>query len=172
VKAIIINTASGKSFNHAFTSYLLKVILALLLLLWCAGIFYSFLASNSINHVVSTFLKHSYSIVCHQAEYKLIYLDDSSTYLCARCTGIYAGALFMAVSLLMVNLRTNISLKPLIIASAILLLDVIFVNTGLYKYTSWIAFTSGFLFGATIFIYIIEVLGSYFNQLLEKRFDE
>jgi len=169
VKAIIINTTSGKSFNHAFTSYLLKVILALLLLLWCAGIFYPFLASNSINHLVSTFLKHSYSIVCHQAEYKLIYLEGSITYLCARCTGIYVGALFMAVSLLMFNLRTDISLKPLIITSSIILLDVIFVNARLYNYTSWIAFTSGFLYGAVINIYVLQIFVKYVQSIIPKK---
>ena len=169
VKAIIINTTSGKSFNPAFTSYLLKVILALLLLLWCAGSLYPFLVSNNINHVVSTFLNHSYSLVCHQAEHKLFYLDGSSTYLCARCTGIYAGALFMAVSMLMINLRTNISLKPLIITSSIILLDVIFVNAHFYNYTSWIAFTSGFLFGAVIYIYVFDVLEKYLQSISLKR---
>ncbi len=169
MKAIIINTTSGKSFNPAITSYLLKVILALLLLLWCAGIFYPFLAANNINHFVSTFLEHSYSIVCHQADHKLISIDGSSTYLCARCTGIYVGALFIAASLLMINIRTNISLKPLIITSSIILLDVIFVNAHLYNYTSWIAFTSGFLFGEVIYIYVFDVLEKYLQSISLKR---
>lgn len=169
MKAIIINTNPGRIFKPAFTSYLLKVIFALLLLLWCAGIFYSFLAANNINHFVSTFLKHSYSIVCHQAEHKLIYLEGSATFLCARCTGIYVGALFMAVSLLMINLRTNISLKPLIITSSIILLDVIFVSAHLYNYTSWIAFTSGFLFGAVIYIYVLQVFVKYLLSIILKK---
>ena len=169
VKAIIINTSSGKSFNTANTSYLLKVILALLLLLWCAGSIYPFLAANNINHFAAVFINHSYSIVCHQAEHKLFYLDGSSTYLCTRCTGIYAGALFMAVSLLMINLKTNISIKPLIFTSSIVLLDMIFVNAHLYNYTSWIAFTSGFLFGAVIYIYVFDVLVKYLHSIIPKK---
>jgi hypothetical protein len=158
VKAINLNTTSGKTFNPAFTTYFLKIILAFLLLLWCVGSVYPYLVSNNINHLVSTFLNHSYSLVCHQADQKLISLNGSSTYLCARCTGIYVGALFMAVSLLMINIRTNISLKPLITASSIILLDVIFINANLYIYSSWIAFTSGFLFGTVIYIYVFDVL--------------
>lgn len=169
MKTITINNTSGKFFNPALTSYLLKVSLALILLLWCAGSIYPFLVSNNINHVVSTFLNHSYSLVCHQAEHKLFSLDGISTYLCARCTGIYVGALFMAVSLLMINFRINISFKPLIITSSIMLLDVIFVNALIYNYTSWIAFTSGFLFGAVIYIYILEEFSIYLIQLLEKK---
>lgn len=169
MNSIILNTTSGKSFNPTITSYLLKVSFALLLLFWCAGIFYQFLAADNINYIVSTFLKHTYSIVCHQTEHKLISLDGSSTYLCARCTGIYVGALFMAVSLLMINIKINLSLKPLIITSSIILFDVIFVNVHLCKYRSWIAFTSGFLFGAIIYIYVFNVLVTYLKSIILKR---
>ena len=172
VKTVIINTPSEKSFNPVFTSYFLKVVFAILLLLWCAGNIYSFLAANNVNHFVSAFLNHTYSIVCHQAEHKLIYFDGSSTYLCARCTGIYVGALFMAVSLLMINFKTNISLKPLIISSSIILLDVVFINTGLYNYSKWIAFTSGFLFGAVIYIYILRVFIEFLQSIIPKRIYE
>jgi hypothetical protein len=75
----------------------------------------------------------------------------------------------MAVLLLMINLRTNISLKPLIITSSIILLDVIFVNARLYNYTSWIAFISGFLFGAVIYIYVCDVLVKYFQSIIPKK---
>jgi len=169
VKAVIINTTSEKSFNPVFTRNFLKVVFAILLLLWCSGNIYSFLAANNVNHFVSAFLNHTYSIVCHQAEHKLIYFDGSSTYLCARCTGIYVGALFMAVSLLMINFKTNISLKPLIISSSIILLDVVFVNTHLYNYISWIAFTSGFLFGAVIYIYIVQVFVENMKLINPKK---
>jgi len=169
VKVIILNTTSETSFNYAYSSYLLKAILTLFLLLWCAGIFYPFLFSDNINHVVSTFLNHSYSIVCHQAEHKLISLEGSSTYLCARCTGLYVGALFMAVSLLIINFKSGFSLKPLIVTSSILLLDVIFISIRLYNYTSWIAFTSGFLFGAVIYIYLLQVCEKYFQSIIPKK---
>ena len=169
MKAVIINTTSEKSFNPLFTRIFLKVVFAILLLLWCAGNIYSSLAANNVNHFVSAFLNRTYSIVCHQAEHKLIYFDGSSTYLCARCTGIYVGALFMAVSLLMINFKTNISLKPLIISSSIILLDVVFVNTHLYNYISWIAFTSGSLFGAVIYIYIVQVFVEYMKLINPKK---
>jgi len=166
MNSIILNTTSGKSFNPAITSYLLKVSFALLLLFWCAGIFYQFLAADNINYIVSTFLNNTYSIVCHQAEHKLISLDGSSTYLCARCTGIYVGALFMAVLLFIINFKTDFSLKPLIVTSLVLLLDVIFVSLSLYNYTIWIAFTSGFLFGAVIYIYLLQIFEQYFQSII------
>ena len=169
MNSIILNTTFGKSFNPAITSYLLKVGFALLLLFWCAGIFYHFLAVDNTNYIVSTFLKHTYSTVCHQAEHKLIPLDGSNTYLCARCTGIYIGAFFMAVSLLLINKKISLSLKPLIITSSIILFDVIFVNTGLYNYTNWIAFTSGFLFGAVIYIYIVQVFVENMKLINPKK---
>jgi len=169
MNSIILNTTFGKSFNPAITSYLLKVSFALLLLFWCAGIFYQFLAVDNTNYIVSTFLKHTYSTVCHQAEHKLISIDGSHIYLCARCTGIYIGAFFMAVSLLMINIKTTISLKPLIITSSIILFDVIFVTAHLYNYISWIAFTSGFLFGSVIYIYIIQVFEQYFTSIIPKK---
>lgn len=172
MKATIINTIPGKSFNPASSSYVLKVILTLILLLWCAGIFYPFISANPSNHLISAFLNHTYSIVCHQVEHKLIYLNGSSTFLCIRCTGIYVGALFMAVSLLMINFKTNISLLPLIISSTIILLDVIFVNTNLYNYISWIAFTSGFLFGAVIYIYILRIFIEFLQLSIPKRIYE
>jgi len=166
MNSIILNTTSGKSFNPAITSYLLKVSFALLLLFWCAGIFYQFLAADNINYIVSTFLKHTYSTVCHQTEHKLFSLDGSHTYLCARCTGLYVGALFMAVLLLIINFKTDFSLKPLIVTSLVLLLDVIFVSLSLYNYTIWIAFTSGFLFGAVIYIYLLQIFEQYFQSII------
>jgi uncharacterized membrane protein len=169
VKAININTIPEKSYNPAFTSYFLKVIFTIFLILWCAGNVYSFLAANNVNYFVSAFLNHTYSIVCHQAEHKLIYIDGSSTYLCARCTGIYIGALVMSVSLMINNFRTNISLISLIISSSIILLDVVFVNTGLYNYSKWIAFTSGLLFGAVIYIYILRVFIEFLQSIIPKR---
>jgi uncharacterized membrane protein len=169
VKAIVINTIPEKSFHPVFTSYYLRVIFAIIFLLWCAGNVYSLLAANNANHFVSAFLNHTYSIVCHQAEHKLIYIDGSSTYLCARCTGIYIGALVMSVSLMINNFRTNNSLKSLIISSSIILLDVVFVNTGLYNYSKWIAFTSGFLFGAVIYIYILRVFIEFLQSIIPKR---
>ena len=169
MKAITLNTTSGTSLNSVFSSYLIKIIPALLLLLWCTGIFYPILFNNNIDHVVSTFLSHTYSIVCHQAEHKLISFEGSSTYLCARCTGIYVGALFMAVSLLFINFKTNFSLKLLIITSSIMLLDVISVSISLYNYISWISFTSGILFGAIIYIYLLQIFIKYFQSIIPLR---
>jgi uncharacterized membrane protein len=172
VKAIIINTIPEKSFKPAFISYFLKVFFAIFVLLWCAGNVYSFIAATNVNHFVSAFFNHTYSIVCHQAEHKLIYLDGSSTYLCARCTGIYIGALVISVYLIITEFKTTISLKPLIITSSIILLDVIFVNTHLYNYISWIAFTSGFLFGAVIYIHILRIFIEFLQSIIQKRFYE
>ena len=69
----------------------------------------------------------------------------------------------------MINVRTNISLKPLIITSLIILLDVIFVSAHLYNYTSLIAFTSGFVFGAVIYIYVFDTLEKYLQSIILKR---
>jgi len=78
----------------------------------------------------------------------------------------------MAVSLLIINFKTDFSLKPLIVTSSVLLLDVILVSLSLYNYTIWIAFTSGFLFGAVIYIYLLQIFEQYFQSIIQNSFDE
>lgn len=171
MKALPVNTIPGIAINPVQSRYIVRITFAILLLLWCTGNFYPIIAARNINIIIYAFLNHTYSNVCHQAYHKLILIDGSNTLLCARCTGLYLGALFMAILLLMTNIKKIISLKPLIIAALILLLDVILVNINLYKYSSWFAFTSGFLFGAVIYIYIIQVFEEYLNPFLRKQID-
>ena len=79
--------------------YLLAFYFALLI--WCLGIFSPVLFNNlKIFHVLSPILNQIYSTVCHQDNRKLISINGSDFFVCARCTGIYIGILLASTILI------------------------------------------------------------------------
>ncbi|AFH49073.1 Hypothetical protein IALB_1363 [Ignavibacterium album JCM 16511] len=87
---------------------------------------------------------------------------------CARCTGIYFGALITAfLNLLPVSISIS---KRLLFYSAIpMLLDVIFISFGVYEYNKVISFITGNIFGASLFIFIFEIIKDYFLELTKEK---
>jgi uncharacterized membrane protein len=87
---------------------------------------------------------------------------------CARCTGIYFGALIAAIfNLLPVSI--SISKRMLIYSSIPILADVVLFNFGFYHYSKIIAFITGNIFGATVFIFIFEIIKDYFIESDRKH---
>lgn len=73
---------------------------------------------------------------------------------CARCAGIYTGALLGTISCLLVSI--NFLKRRIIILSALpLLFDVILVNLEVYPYSKLLSFLSGLIFGSIIYLAII-----------------
>ncbi len=173
MRSIVINTNSIKKDSTLTIGFLFKIFIAALLLLWCTGIFYPFLISEYFNVLVYTFLNHTYSLVCHQSEQKLIMIDGHHSLLCARCTGIYLGALLISISYLFISFKLKFNHYSIIFALLIMLMDVIFVNAGIYNYNILLALATGIIFGSVIFNIISESLNIFFFQILDSRsFDE
>lgn len=148
----------------------IKIILFLLLLIWNSGIYIEFIAPhfNSI-YKIYPFVKKAYSLVCHQEADKLISLNGMHTMVCARCAGIYLGLFGVSLLSFFFSMKKRINISCLFIATAPMLLDVIFVFTGLYNYSKNVAFITGFLLGSVGFIYLYYGLENLIVELKIKH---
>jgi len=86
---------------------------------------------------------------------------------CARCTGIYAGALIAGLLSLLTN-RPSISRRVLIFSSIPLAIDVFLTFTGVYKYSQSFAFTTSLAFGGIVYLLILTELENLFSNKLFK----
>jgi uncharacterized membrane protein len=84
---------------------------------------------------------------------------------CARCAGIYSGALIAGVlSLFMIV--PSISRKVFMLSLIPLVIDVFFTLTGAYVYSQSLAFTTGLAFGGIVYLLILSELENLFwNKL-------
>jgi len=145
----------------------LKLIIFLIILVWFVGIFIEFIIPYNNNFVfLLPFLHKSYSLVCHQQPEKLIAIGYKHTLVCARCTGIYSGALISSFLLLVLKMKNQLNIKFLLIASIPMFLDVILYSLGIYRYSKTIAFSTGILLGSVGFLYIHEGI---LNLIKEKK---
>jgi uncharacterized membrane protein len=124
---------------------------------WFAGISSPCFDSNFINSFYPL-QKQLFSTVCHQSAVKSFICSDLVFLVCARCTGIYAGALFSAFMLMLYYKPFILKTKHLLILSAPMLLDVILLNIGVYNYNKSLASLTGFLFGSAVFLYILSAI--------------
>jgi len=144
-----------------------KIILTWLLLLSFLSIWiYGFLlpAISSIDNSIFNFLLLKiYSNVCHQESAKCILIVSATMLVCARCTGIYFGALsagllglFYAIPLL--------SSRVLMISILPLLVDVFLTFSGVYTYSQLAAFTTGLIFGSVLYLFLLNELEYLFSR--------
>lgn len=131
-----------------------RVILFILILLWTIGsiaLLVPFL--NKIFLPAYPLLQIVYSPVCHQESAKLICVDSLCSFLCARCAGIYFGALVISfITLFKVYIKV-LPIKYFLIFSLPLIFDVLMVSSNFYNYSHIIALITGFIFGCTAFYY-------------------
>lgn len=109
-------------------------------------------------------LQIMYSPVCHQELQKLICNEIGCTFLCARCTGIYAGVFIFSLILL---LKTNVpvyKIKYLFIAGIPIIADVIASSIGIYSYSRLTAFITGTIFGSAAFYYFYIGIQNWFFE--------
>lgn len=145
---------------------LIKILMIVGIAAWCAGFLLPiFLPKISWNNLFYQFLKLCYSHVCHQSEEASFHINGNHVLVCARCSGIYIGALLVGVSIIFIRINLKLSLKPLLFLSAPLIFDAIAVRLNIYSYSKLNAFITGFLFGSIIIIYIFEVVINSFNRL-------
>lgn len=119
--------------------------------------------------VIYPVLKVFYSKVCHQIPYKCFEINGFHFLVCARCTGIYAGAfassifyLFVRKSKLKVDLRFLFLLAPMI-------LDIILYRMGAYYYSKTLAFFTGLPAGFMVVSIIISIFAIEFFDDFRKN---
>jgi uncharacterized membrane protein len=141
-----------------------------LLLFWSAGFLFPVLSpSFAGKQIINQLLGYNYSLVCHQSEPSLINFGDAHLLVCARCAGLYLGALSMAIIMLFNLLKLKMSLIPLMIFSAPLVIDAFAVRLNIYSYSNTIAFITGLLCGAIVLFYILDAIENSFNFLYKKK---
>ena len=158
----------NKSFDKLFIA---KLIMIIPLIIFCMGLIFP-LVSPDLNAkiILTKVLSKTYSVVCHQSEKALIYFNDYPTMVCARCLGIYFGALLLLLFTIVKSFSTNFDLNPLFILSAPMFIDAIAVRLGLYTYSKKIAFITGLIFGAIILFYILETIESSLDTKHNEKY--
>ena len=138
---------------------LIRLILFIAVALWCTGILYNSLFPDSAFTIISSLLlKKMYGVVCHQRIEKTFLVNGHHFFVCARCTGIYAGALLISFLSLFSFPKLPGKVKFLYILSFPMLVDVLSTTLGIYSYSKFIAFITGLFFGSVVFVYILAAL--------------
>jgi uncharacterized membrane protein len=82
-------------------------------------------------------------------------------FVCIRCTGIYLGALLF--SFILIFSKTLKVGRGLFLASlSAMISDIILYSTGIFNYSKYFAFMTGFFFGSIAFLYIFNILENEF----------
>jgi len=137
--------------------FFLRLAFFVLGLTWIIGLISPCLDTEFL-HSVYPFLKQTYSTVCHQNESKTFHCGQSAFFVCARCTGIYAGAVISSFIILILKIKLQFKYKYLLLLSIPMLSDVILYSIGLYNYSKIVSSISGLLFGSSVFLYILTAI--------------
>lgn len=151
---------------HSKQLFPLKIFLFIALLIWNIGIFSPcFIGKDNLflHHLIKFF----YSPVCHQKLERSFTCNHLQLMVCARCTGIYFGAL-LAAAFNLLPISVSISKRFLIYSAIPMLADVIMLNLGVYQYNKFLSFVTGNLFGASVFIFIFEIIKDYFLEIKKE----
>lgn len=135
-----------------------------MLVFWCTGIFFPALFKTKEAYFISNiFIDKIYSLVCHQDYTKSFFFSGSKLEVCARCTGIYLGAMIIAIpGLIFSNLKLY-SKKILLICLGIMATDILLYSTGIYNYSRLIALITGLILGSVSILYIFGGIDEYFS---------
>jgi uncharacterized membrane protein len=146
---------------------ILRIAIFLGLLTWCFGFSGFLLSHDSPLSIISyPVFKQLYSNVCHQNEFKIFDDVGFNIFICARCTGIYLGALFISFLSVFIRLRIVGSISWLYIALILILADVLFVSAGIYEYSKLISIITGLYLGFVICIYFLEIIENSIGKIL------
>jgi uncharacterized membrane protein len=141
---------------------LLRLVLFFILLLWCLGFSINFLFPKSEELLVfSPVIKKIYSTVCYQDELRTLSFYGKKLFVCTRCTGIYLGALlFSFISIFFGQIKSSGNL--FLAGMSTIFADIIIYSTGIFNYSKYYAFVTGFFFGSAAFLYILIILENEF----------
>ena len=139
-----------------------RIFVFLLISAWCVGFSLKSLSGGSALSIVSSpVLNLFYHNICHQQDHKLIIVNGFPLLVCARCTGIYFGALITSF-IILISLR-NIKVSNILFKFAVIILvvDVITNNLFFSNYNKLTAFFTGLFFGSVCFLIVISVFENY-----------
>jgi uncharacterized membrane protein len=122
----------------------------------------SLFPDSAYSIIASPFLKKIYGTVCHRHIEKTFLFNGHYLYVCARCTGIYSGALGVSFISLFSLHRLPEKMKLLYFSAIPMLIDVFSTTTGIYPYSKIIALLTGIFFGSAVFAYILAVIENNF----------
>lgn len=143
----------------------LRILFFFVLLIWTAGILIP--CFGSLNPFLYLFSKQLFSTVCHQDPLRSFQCNNSYLFVCARCFGIYIGALISSAALIFSFRRVfKLKISYLMAAAIPMLFDVVLLTLNVYSYSFIISFVTGLLFGSTVFVYILSVIE---NSFLENK---
>ena len=159
-----INNSVELFFEHRMKIILIRFLLTCLLSIWIIGFLLPTITSTN-NSLSSFVLSRIYSNVCHQESAKCILIGSSAMLVCARCAGIYLGAL-VAGLLSSLLILPSISRRVLILSLIPIAIDVFFTFTGIYSYSQSLAFTTGLAFGGIVYLMVLAELENLFSNKL------
>ena len=159
------NLINAKLIRLIKNKKVLRTIIFLSLLIWCFGFSFNLLFGNSIESAIAyPFLKKIYHTVCHQLDEKTFSINGEKLLVCARCTGIYLGALISSIASLIFIRNISIKMKLLYFSMIPMLIDVLSTTLGVYTYSKELAFFTGLFFGSVVFIYILAAIENNFTD--------
>ena len=136
---------------------LLRLVLLFFIAIWFLGIIIPCF-NFDLTKTFYPFQKQIYSTVCHQNINKSFNYNNVPFLVCARCTGIYTGALISALVIIFYSKQFVFKTNYLIMLAAPMLLDVILLNFGAYNYNHALSAITGLLFGSSVFLYILSAI--------------
>jgi len=146
----------------------IKILFISIVTIWILG-FIQPTISNNQDTFINYILKRIYSPVCHQDYNKSIIINSNAMLVCARCAGIYFGALIAGLSALLFQF-TSIKIKTLLILIVPLIVDVTFTTVGIYPYSKTLAFITGLVFGSIVSLFLLcEIENLFLNKKLKKN---
>ena len=143
----------------------IRALFFIAVLLWCLGFSSQSLFPNTAFAAVSyPIFKRVYGTVCHQLDIKTFNFMGHNLFVCARCTGIYLGALLTSFLSIIFFPKLKLGLKLLYAAILPVIFDVVMSSFNFYRYSKYIAFSTGLFFGSVVFLYILETVENYFSS--------
>lgn len=144
----------------------IKILFLSALIIWNIGIFSPcFLGKDNL--LAHHLIKFIYSPVCHQNAERSFACNHLQFMVCARCTGIYFGAM-IAIFFNLLPVSISISKRFLFYSALPMIIDVLMLNLGVYQYIKLLAFITGNIFGASVFIFIFEIIKDYFLEIIKE----
>ena len=145
----------------------IRLIFSFILLLWCTLIFIDWIIPFNENVIVVVpIIKKTFSLVCHQQEYKLISQNVFHSMVCSRCAGIYTGAFIASLALLFFTIKKKFGNRLFYFAVIPMLADIFCYTLNIYEYSKPVAFATGLLLGSTGFLYFYSAVNQF---IIEKR---
>ncbi len=148
-----------------------EIIIILLCVAWCAGIFAAPLLERAGDPGTSAVVYEFYGRVCHQIDNHSWHIAGAKFGVCARCTSIYVS--FTVGTLVWMLIPRRVPARPrrglLFIAAGLMLLDVVLNTLGVHASSSLTRAITGSALGVVLPWIVLPVLLEAIDQLRRGR---